>query len=333
MRLGLVAALGLGALLVASVTFLIWQVRHEQIVLVQDERLIVVSRGESFAEFAAKLESQGMIQDAWRFSALAQSKGIANRIHAGEYRVRRGESLGALLERLRLGEVASHKLRLIEGRRMADVIELMQRTPGIVFDRPVPSVEALGEWLGLSWHHGEGSILPDTYLFRRGTDGRSILLRAAHALKTALAAAWDGRDKSLSLGSPYELLILASLIEKESGTAADSFRISRVFANRLNLDMRLQADPSVIYGMGDAFTGNLLRGDLQEDTPYNTYTRQGLPPSPIALVSIHSLRAAAEPEEGAWKYFVARGDGTSEFSVTLNEHSRAVRTYIRSRQQ
>ena len=331
MRLGLFAAMGLAAVLYAFAAYLISQVRHEQIALDQDERLIVVSPGQSFAELASMLEAQGMIQDAWWFSALAEVEGVARSIQAGEYRVRRGEELGELLERLRLGDVANYKLRLIEGKRIADAIELMRQTPGIVFDEPVPHVEMLGEWLGLPWRHGEGGILPDTYLFRSGEDGRAILLRAANALKTEVAAAWDSRDENLPLDSPYELLILASLIEKESGTAADSFRISRVFANRLNLDMRLQADPSVIYGMGDAFTGDLLRSHLREDTPYNTYTREGLSPSPIALVSVHSLRAAAQPEEGPWKYFVARGDGSSEFSVTLREHDRAVRAYITRR--
>ena len=331
MRLGLFAAIGLAAVLYAFAAYLISQVRNEQIALDQDERLIVVSPGQSFAELASMLEAQGMIQDAWWFSALAEVEGVARSIQAGEYRVRRGEELGELLERLRLGDVANYKLRLIEGKRIADAIELMRQTPGIVFDEPVPHVEVLGEWLGLPWRHGEGGILPDTYLFRSGEDGRAILLRAANALKTEVAAAWDSRDSNLPVGSPYELLILASLIEKESGTAADSFRISRVFANRLNLDMRLQADPSVIYGMGNAFTGDLLRSHLQEDTPYNTYTRKGVPPSPIALVSVHSLRAAAQPEEGPWKYFVARGDGSSEFSVTLREHDRAVRAYITRR--
>ena len=331
MRLGLFAAIGLAAVLYAFAAYLISQVRHEQIALDQDERLIVVSPGQSFAELASMLEAQGMIQDAWWFSALAEVEGVARSIQAGEYRVRRGEELGELLERLRLGDVANYKLRLIEGKRIADAIELMRQTPGIVFDEPVPHVEMLGEWLGLPWRHGEGGILPDTYLFRSGEDGRAILLRAANALKTEVAAAWDSRDENLPLDSPYELLILASLIEKESGTAADSFRISRVFTNRLNLDMRLQADPSVIYGMGDAFTGDLLRSHLREDTPYNTYTREGLSPSPIALVSVHSLRAAAQPEEGPWKYFVARGDGSSEFSVTLREHDRAVRAYITRR--
>ena len=331
MRLGLFAAIGLAAVLYAFAAYLISQVRHEQIALDQDERLIVVSPGQSFAELASMLEAEGMIRDAWWFSALAEVEGVARSIQAGEYRIRRGEELGELLERLRLGDVANYKLRLIEGKRIADAIELMRQTPGIVFDEPVPHVEVLGEWLGLPWRHGEGGILPDTYLFRSGEDGRAILLRAANALKIALAAAWDSRDENLPLDSPYELLILASLIEKESGTAADSFRISRVFANRLNLDMRLQADPSVIYGMGDAFTGDLLRSHLREDTPYNTYTREGLSPSPIALVSVHSLRAAAQPEEGPWKYFVARGDGSSEFSVTLREHDRAVRAYITRR--
>lgn len=331
MRLGLFLALGLAAVFAAATAYMVGEVRFEPIVLQQDERLVLVEPGESFSELATRLEEQGMIRDAWRFSAYARALGAADSIHAGEYRVRRGELLGELLKRLQRGDVANYRLTLIEGRRIADVLSLMRETPGIVFAAPVPPLEQLAEWLGLPWRHGEGSIWPDTYFFRRGEEGREILLRAAQALKAELTAAWEGRDPDLPLESPYDLLILASLIEKESGTAADAYRIGRVFVNRLEIGMRLQADPSVIYGLGDAFAGDLLRSHLREDTPYNTYTRYGLPPTPISLVSRHSLRAAADPAEGPWKYFVSRGDGSSEFSRTLSEHNRAVRLYIKKR--
>lgn len=331
LRLGFFLALGLGAVIAGAMAYMIGEVRFERITLEQDERLVRVKSGQSFSELARGLERQGIIEDAWRFSAYARALGAADSIHAGEYRIRHGELLGTFLSRLQRGDVASYRLSLIEGRRIGEVLSLMRETPGIVFAEPIPPIEELAEWLGLPWRHGEGSILPDTYFFRSGEQGQDILRRAADGLKAELLSVWDGRDRDLPLASPYELLILASLIEKESGSAPDAFRISRVFVNRLDIGMRLQADPSVIYGLGDAFTGDLLRRHLREDTPYNTYTRYGLPPTPISLVSLHSLRAAAHPEDGSWKYFVSRGDGTSEFSRTLSEHNRAVRTYISKR--
>ena len=324
-------ALLMGLIGFGSLALVISEVRFERLALDTDERLLVVPAGQSLSELSNYLESEGMIEAAWKFNAFVRAVDAASEIQAGEYRVAQGELLGELLDRLRSGDVATYKLPLIEGKRIEEIIGQLKSTEGIVFEEEVPSVEELGSWLGLPWTHGEGGILPDTYVYRRGEDGRAILLRAADALREALMQVWSERDENLPLESPYELLKLASLIEKESGTPEDSFRISRVFVNRLDIDMRLQADPSVIYGMGDAFNGDLLREDLQRDTPYNTYTRKGLPPTPIAIVSRHSLEAAAHPVEGRWKYFVARGDGTSQFSITLREHNRAVRTYAMRR--
>lgn len=325
------AAVLIGLIGIGGLALMISAVRFEPIRLDADERLLVVPVGQSLSELANYLESEGMIEAAWKFNAFARAVDAAAEIRAGEYRVTQGELLGELLDRLRSGDVATYKLAFIEGKRITDIIRLLKSTEGIAFEEEVPDVDVLGDWLGLPWPHGEGGILPDTYVYRRGEAGRAILLRAANALEEALMQAWMERDAGLPLESPYELLILASLIEKESGTPGDSFRISRVFVNRLEIDMRLQADPTVIYGMGDAFDGDLLREDLQHDTPYNTYTRKGLPPTPIALVSRHSLEAAAQPVEGLWKYFVARGDGSSQFSTTLKEHNRAVRTYAMRR--
>ncbi len=329
-RLRLAVAMGvvLGLILFGGLAFSISEVRFEPITLDSSERLLLVPAGQSLSELSSYLESEGMIEAAWKFNAFARAIDAAGQIQAGEYRVRQGELLGALLDRLRSGDVATYKLALVEGKPMAAVIELLRSTDGIVFDEELPEMEALGTWLGLPWPHGEGGILPDTYVYRRGEDGRAILLRAAQALEQTLMAAWSERQSDLPLESPYELLILASLIEKESGTAEDSYRVGRVFVNRLDIGMRLQADPTVIYGMGNTFTGDLLRKHLRQDTPYNTYTRKGLPPTPISIVSRHSLKAAANPVKGTWKYFVARGDGTSEFSTTLREHNQAVRTYV-----
>ena len=324
----------LGALLAATVSIALlglWvsAIRLAPLHLNADEYLLVVPAGQSLKGLSEHLEAEGLIESAWRFNAYARVVDADRYILAGEYRITPGELVRDLLQRLRSGDVATYRIALIEGRSMTDVLSLVGAIDELAVDEAFPALESLGTWLGLPWAHGEGAILPDTYVYTSDEDGKALLRRAAAALHDALHVAWESRAPGLSLESPYELLILASIIEKESGALQDSFRISRVFANRLDIGMRLQADPTVIYGLGDAYDGRLLRRHLREDTPYNTYTRHGLPPTPIALVSLHSLHAAANPERGPWKYFVARGDGTSEFSTSLAEHNRAVRRFLK----
>jgi UPF0755 protein len=176
----------------------------------------------------------------------------------------------------------------------------------------------------------EGRFFPDTYLFGRGVSDLTVLKRAAAAMDRHLAAAWEQRDPAVPLRSPEEALILASIVEKETGLESDRAQVAGVFANRLRIGMRLQTDPTVIYGLGEDFDGNLRRIHLETDTPFNTYTRAGLPPTPIALPGLNSLRAAVRPESTRALYFVARGDGTSVFSETLAEHNRAVNNYQRA---
>ncbi len=328
---GVSVALLIGGLILALLVYVVSEVRFEPIKIKGDKHLLIVPSGQGLNELAARLEASGLIDSAWKFNAYARASRGERHILAGEYFVKRGETVRDLLRRLRDGDVATYRLTLIEGWRMEDVMAHLSRNTKLALGEELPSIESLGTWLGLPWAHGEGSVLPDTYVYTSDERGEDLLRRAAEALATELARAWEARDPDLPLGAPYELLILASIIEKESGTRSDSFRISRVFANRLKAGMRLQADPTVIYGLGDAFVGDLLKRHLREDTPYNTYTRHGLPPSPIALVSRHSLYAAAKPRKGPWKYFVARGDGSSEFSTSLTEHNRAVRKFVKRR--
>ena len=331
LQAGILAALAVATCLIAVLGYVVSEVRFEPIKLDADKYLLEVPAGQGLAELSKRLEQQGMIESAWKFNAYARAVGAERHILAGEYRIERGELVRELLRRLRSGDVATYRLTLIEGKRIEDVLALVAANEHLAFAENPPPIEALGTWLGLPWPHGEGGIMPDTYVYTGAEDGKAVLMRAAKALQAALDSAWESRHRDLTLASSYELLILASIIEKESGTRDDSFRISRVFANRLGLGMRLQADPTVIYGMGEAYTGRLLRRDLKQDTPYNTYTRHGLPPTPIAIVSPHSLHAAANPRKGPWKYFVARGDGSSEFSTSLSEHNRAVRRYVKQR--
>jgi UPF0755 protein len=190
----------------------------------------------------------------------------------------------------------------------------------------LPDAELLAR-LGVQAASPEGQFFPDTYFFAAGSSDVALLKRAHRALETRLAAAWEKRASDLPLASPYEALILASIVEKETGNPSERPLVASVFVNRLRLRMRLQTDPTVIYGMGERFGGNLRKRDLEADTTYNTYTREGLPPTPIALPSQASLDAATRPAQTTYLYFVSRGDGTSAFSSSLAEHTRAVNRY------
>jgi UPF0755 protein len=183
--------------------------------------------------------------------------------------------------------------------------------------------------IGASEPHAEGLFYPNTYLFSKRSSDLEILARSYRLMRKVLSSEWAGRDEKLPLASPYEALILASIIEKETGHAKDREKVASVFINRLRVDMRLQTDPTVIYGIGPSFDGDLRKRDLLMDTPYNTYTRKGLPPTPIAMPGRASLRAALQPASSPYFYFVARGDGSSQFSATLDEHNRAVARFIR----
>lgn len=254
--------------------------------------------------------------------------GVGTTLQAGEYCLEPGESLLSTLGKLRRGAVHERTLRIGEGWTLRDLEHALGTAERL--DR--------GE-LGTSWAERatqlgrsgslEGRFFPDSYRYVAGTSALALLAQAAERMDEALGKAWAGRDPDLPLGAPEDLLTLASLIEKETGFAPDRPRVSRVFHNRLGEGMRLQTDVSVIYGLGPAFNGNLTRADLRRDTPYNSYRRAGLPPTPIAFPGAAALTAAAHPAPGAWRYFVARGDGSSVFSVTLADHERAVDRYQR----
>ena len=254
--------------------------------------------------------------------------GVGRTLQAGEYCLGSDETLLSTLAKLRRGAVQERTLRIGEGWTLRDL------------EHALRSAERLDRAdLGVTWAERttqlgrsgslEGRFFPDSYRYVAGTSALSLLAQAAARMDEALGKAWEGRDPDLPLNAPGELLTLASLIEKETGYAPDRPRVSRVFHNRLGVGMRLQTDVSVIYGLGAAFEGDLTRADLRRDTPYNSYRRAGLPPTPIAFPSAAALNAAAHPEPGAWRYFVARGDGTSVFSVTLADHETAVDRYQR----
>ena len=250
-------------------------------------------------------------------------------IRAGEYHLSPGLLPGGWLDKLAAGDVIVHHFTIIEGWTFRELREALVGEPLLESPQTGLGDAELMSLLGHTEQNPEGRFLPETYQFTRGDSDMDLLNRAWNAMDTALAETWENRRELLPLDSPYALLTLASIIEKETGLAHERARISGVFIRRLEKGMRLQTDPTVIYGLGAAFDGDLRYRDLERDTPYNTYTRNGLPPGPIALAGKAALQAAANPAKGEELYFVAVGDGSHHFSKTLEEHNRAVDRYQR----
>jgi UPF0755 protein len=266
-------------------------------------------------------------EPAWWLQTWFRLSGRARDIKAGTYEIRPGDTPRTLLDRLVRGEQALRSLTLIEGWNHREMLAAVRRSADLTQDLEGLDGAAVMARLGWPDRHPEGRFFPDTYRMVRGATASSVLRQAVLAMDERLALAWSQRDPDTPLKSPEEALVLASIIEKETGKDADRAMVASVFSNRLRMGMRLQTDPTVIYGLGERFDGNLRRADLLADTPYNSYTRAGLPPTPIALPGWASLLAAVQPARSGALYFVARGDGSSQFSASLAEHNAAVRKY------
>jgi UPF0755 protein len=255
--------------------------------------------------------------------------GKARQIKAGSYELAVGVTPLTLLDKLTRGDEALRAVTFVEGWNIRQVRAALARAPDLKQNTATWEDDVLMESLGRQGVHPEGQFFPDTYMYAKGSSDQAVLARAMKIMELRLAEAWDARSPDAVVSTPQEGLILASIIEKETGSPSDRAQISAVFNNRLRIGMRLQTDPTVIYGLGAAFDGNLRKIDLQTDTPYNTYTRSGLPPSPIAMPGRAALAAAFQPSSSSALYFVARGDGSSHFSTNLDDHNRAVNQYIR----
>jgi UPF0755 protein len=249
-------------------------------------------------------------------------------IKAGAYEIKAGDTPLDVLERIASGDMSQRRIALIEGLTTQQFIERIQSNPDIIVTLDADNPEELINKLNIPYDSLEGMFYPDTYVFIPGDTDFDILRRAYVQLQTHLQEAWDSRDPSIPLKTPYELLIMASIVEKETGLSSDRDTIAGVFMNRLKIDMLLQTDPTVIYGMGDKYEGRIRKVDLQTDTPWNTYTRKGLPPTPIANPGLAAIQAASQPAEHEYYYFVSRGDGSSEFAKNLREHNQNVRRFI-----
>lgn len=285
--------------------------------------------GHTARHVALELERNHIPVSPLLFGLLIRLSGQSAELRAGPYEIRAGDTPRDLLHKITRGVFVMESVTIVEGWTFAQMRQILARHPALRHDTADWPESRLLAALAIPFGKGEGLFYPDTYLFQRGTSDIQIYRLAHDAMMSRLNALWKNRPAALPYRTPYEALTMASIIEKETGHASDRKRVAGVFINRLKIGMKLQTDPTVIYGMGERYRGKIRRIDLQTDTPYNTYTRYGLPPTPIALPGQLALEAAFYPADTDALYFVARGDGTSHFSRDLNEHNEAVDKYIR----
>lgn len=287
---------------------------------------LTLKHGTSLRGVAQQLANAGLISEPWSFTLLVRLHGKARNVQAGNYELPAGTTPLKLYQMITRGDFTQYYVRLIDGWTFRQVRQALDNSTALKHDSMRLSDAEIRARLGVDAKSMEGMLLPDTYNFVAGTSDFEIMQRAYNAMQQQLDALWKTRAPNLPLKDPYEALILASIVEKEA-TADERPRVAAVFINRLRSNMRLQTDPAVIYGLGERFDGNLRKVDLQSDTPYNTYTRDGLPPTPIAMPGVGALRATLNPATTREFYFVSRGDGTHHFSESLEEHNLAVERY------
>lgn len=299
------------------------------IALPADDTIFVVKPGDNLSRISQRLFQQGLSPTPSIYLDLyGRFQGNAAQIKAGEYAIAAGTTLPELLQQFIEGNVVQYSLTIVEGMTAQQLLDKLRQHPKITATDDKPDLSAVMRALDVPEQHAEGWFLPETYKFPAGTTDIQFLRRAYQNMQAELEKAWAERADDLPYESPYEALIMASIIEKETGIPEERDEIAGVFVRRLQKGMRLQTDPTVIYGLGDTFDGNIRRTDLRADTPYNTYTRHGLPPTPICLPSKEAIHAALHPKEGDYLFFVATGDnGRHKFSTNYEDHKKAVRKY------
>lgn len=331
MRLFLKFLLFLGISLAAVVAAAAWWANAPIELRDRSTEFRIVS-GSSLRSAASQMREAGVDINPGLLALLARWRGVTTAIKAGSYAVNTGVTPEQLLAKLARGNMTQGESTLVEGWTFAQWRARLDQHPDLKHEtRDLPESEIAGR-LGIEGGRIDGWLFPDTYLFDKQSSDLELFARAHRAMRRKLEGAWNERDPGLPYRNPHEALIMASIVEKETGRADDRALVAAVFVNRLRKGMLLQTDPTVIYGMGEKFDGNLRKRDLQTDTPWNTYTRSGLPPTPIAMAGKAALLAAVRPASSTALYFVARGDGTSQFSNTLDEHNRAVNQYQRAQQ-
>lgn len=309
-----------------------WESRLAAPIAVSEPTLYEVPRGAGYNRAVADLARQGLIEDDWAFRLLTRLEpDSVPSLRAGEYMLEPGMSGRELIELLGSDRVVTYPLTIPEGWTFRQMRELLDNAPRLDNRTAGLSDEEVMALLDREGLHPEGWFFPDTYRYHKGVSDLDILRQALTRMERIVEEVWEGRAEDLTIESPYEALIMASLIERETGAPEERREIAGVFKRRMERGMRLQTDPTVIYGMGERYDGRITRADLREATPYNTYVIDGLPPTPIAMPGRASLEAAVDPLPGETLYFVSRGDGTHHFSRTLREHNNAVNRYIRNR--
>lgn len=286
-----------------------------------------LKQGSSLRTIARQFRAEGLLQEPWSFIVLARAFGKAGEIKAGNYLLDKEITPLQLVIKITRGDVSQSGIVFIEGWNFSQIRKRLNEHPAIKHDSAQLSDKDLLNRMGIQGDSAEGLFFPDTYYFSNGMSDLSLLKRAHQIMEHRLNEAWKGRSPDLPYSTPYEALIMASIVEKETGRASERPTIAGVFINRLRIGMRLQTDPTVIYGLGETYDGNLRKRDLIADNAYNTYTRAGLPPTPIAMPGLASIQAALHPATTSALYFVGKGDGTHQFSRNLQEHNQAVMRY------
>ena len=309
---------------------------HTPVNVTQDQ-LLTIERGTTGSKLAALLEQEKILEHADLLPWLLKLQPQLNKVKAGTYSLTGVKTLQDLLDMLNSGKEAQFSVKFIEGKTFKEWRKNLESAPHLKqtlqgkMDKEIMAlldIPAVAKAV-YEWNNMEGWLYPDTYNYTPNSTDLELLKRSATRLQKALDKAWNERDENLPLADPYQMLILASIVEKETGIAAERPQVASVFINRLKANMKLQTDPTVIYGMGESYTGNIRKKDLETITPYNTYMIEGLPPTPIAMVSESALQAVAHPAKTDFYYFVADGSGGHKFTRNLNEHNKAVQEYLR----
>lgn len=318
----------LAAIILSSWVWSSYQNALEETLVIQNESIdYSIKSGSSLSSVIYDLANKNIIKQPRYLLLYARLNGLSHKMKTGDYRLTSNHTAQEFLDDIFTGKVVQFSLTVIEGWSFNQLLEAVNKHPQIKHTVADKSKEEIMDKLELAGTHYEGQFLPDTYNFPKDLTDIEFLKRAHISLKSVLKNEWDNRAVGLPYKNSYEALTMASIVEKETGQASERSQIAGVFIRRLEKRMRLQTDPTVIYGMGDKFKGNIRKKDLQRDTPYNTYRRRGLPPTPIALPGRDAIHAALHPTDGDALYFVARGDGSHQFSATLAEHNKAVIKY------